>query len=203
MMTEHAPWEHIRNLSLIVFGYRRTGHRIMAFFTSYWDASGKSHDPFMVLSGYVAPADRWGEFVEEWSAVLRRENLTIWHMKDFVGRRREYQGWTDDRCSRVYPEMIDIIKKHRPYGVVSAIEVETYKKLVTGEKLRLLFGKNPYKFCLLNCMAQVKEWLVNNHIQERVAYVVERGMTDTEKQKRHLMNYTAMKRCAVSINLAP
>jgi hypothetical protein len=175
-VTAYAPDEYIRHLSAAVFGYQ-VGRRIMAFFNLYVDVSGKTYDsPFVVMAGYVASGTQWADFTKEWSCALRREGLSCWHMTDFNAGREEYKEWTETRGERVYQEMQKIIRTHISVAIASAVEVETYQKLVvSNEILQVRFGRDPYKFCLFNCMAQVGRWLVKEAISDDVAYFVEYG----------------------------
>lgn len=148
----------------------------MAFFNSYWDVSGKIYDsPFLVMAGYVAPTPQWERFVEEWDEILKRENIKVWHMTDFEAKQGKYKGWDQERSKRVYQTLIESIKKYISVGIASAVEVKAFYEHVIGEDLQRHFGEHPYKFCLLNCMAQVKRWAEENEISERVVYVLESG----------------------------
>jgi hypothetical protein len=158
----------------------------MAFFTLYLDVSGQAYDsPFVVMAGYVAPTAQWESFVDEWAKVIKRENITVWHMADFHVKRGEYKGWEQARGDKVYEELSGIIREHISVAIVSAVEVKPYGEFVSGRELRRHFG-GPYKFCFLSCIAQVKRWAEREAISERVAYVLERGDAGQKEVRRTL-----------------
>jgi hypothetical protein len=176
-----APHEYVEALGAAVFGYQE-GSNVMVFFRTYLDVSGAVDDsPLIVMAGYVAPITQWAEFVKKWTAILRREKISIWHMFDFNRRVNEYSGWNEERCERVYLELIQVMTTHVSVGVVVAIDVEAYREMIVGRELTRCFGANPYQCCVYTCIIHVNNWAKENFISQRIAYTLERGDKGQEK----------------------
>ena len=175
-----SPHEYLEELSSIVFG-RRWGFRAMAFFRVYLDASKSEGDsPYLVLAGYIASAEQWGRFVDEWSEILRTERIDVWHMVDFNVRGGKYRGWGDERCERVYEQLIQVIRAYVSFGVVTAIDLKAYDEMVVGRELRRHFG-SPYQCCVYTSIEHVCYWARENSVTQRVAYILEHGDTGQGK----------------------
>jgi hypothetical protein len=180
-ITGHAPREYIGELASSIFG-RRWETRLMTFFRSYLDVSGTvDQDPFLVMAGYVAPAEQWGKFIDKWTAILQCENISVWHMTDFNAKCGEYRGWSEERCERVYSELSEVITTHVSVGVVTAVEVDAYRKMIVGKELCRRYGANPYQCCVYTSIGHVNGWARENGISERIAYFIEYGDKGQEK----------------------
>lgn len=183
---DHAPHRYIEALGAAAFGYQE-GQNFMAFFRIYLDVSGAVDDsPFIVMAGYVASVTQWAEFVKEWTTILQREEISVWHMADFNGRWNEYKGWSDERCERVYSQLIRVITTHVSVGVIAAIDVEAYRKAIVGQELGRRFG-DPYQSCVYTCITHVNYWARENSILQRIAYTLERGDKGQEKILRRTL----------------
>jgi hypothetical protein len=44
----------------------------MAYFSAYFDESTGPGSPYVAVSGYLAPDEKWGEFEERWNEVVLR-----------------------------------------------------------------------------------------------------------------------------------
>jgi hypothetical protein len=65
--------------------------------TAYLDETDTHSAPLMALGGFVAPARAWEAFDKDWGSLLAAHNLEYSHATDLVGRKGQYQGWTNDQ----------------------------------------------------------------------------------------------------------
>jgi len=66
----------------------------------YFDTSGHPADArFLVVSGFIATADQWILWKQEWDEALRGEGIQVFHATDCNARQKEFDGWDEQRTS--------------------------------------------------------------------------------------------------------
>jgi hypothetical protein len=81
---------------------------------AYFDESGE-HNPVtghlvhLHVGGVLASTEDWRIIDEQWRDALRREDIAVFHMKDFSSKRGEFKGWTKDRCHVFMNHLLDIL----------------------------------------------------------------------------------------------
>ena len=108
----------------------------MAFLEVYVDESGQSTShPLVVFGGYMATADNWLGFCDEWNAVLvDAKVLNVktggpgkFHMTDLEAKKGVFDGWTEARRRSLLGALFSIINQHKLYAIGFAVEVEWWK----------------------------------------------------------------------------
>jgi hypothetical protein len=148
----------------------------MAFFSAYFDESGKDNSPLLTVAGYVATAKQWAEFAREWDEALKKEGVKIFHMKDFENGYGEFtkeKGWTKERKISFQSKLIGIIKRRMNFGVYTSVDIPAYEELITG--WRRTRNGTPYHFCLTVCFTNISFWQQKYERKEPIAYVIEHG----------------------------
>ncbi len=137
----------IEHLAKISWG--REWKRVpLAMFTAYFDASGDNSSRYVVaVCGFVASADAWIAWQDEWLERLRRSHLDALHMKDL--RKNENQDLIVDLCK--------ITRDHvaHKFGVI-AVNQEIRSRLSRRdqEKLRM----NAYAVAGRTAAKMVRVW---------------------------------------------
>src|SRR5204863_1620722 len=101
---------------------------------AYIDDSNMSHGPVAVLAGWVARAQSWAKFSDDWTRVLRMSpRIGHFKWKDWRGASGEFAGVSDARRIEKLNLLIDVLSEHAPLGVAS----------VTSNRLhQQIFGQN-------------------------------------------------------------
>jgi hypothetical protein len=97
---------------------------------AYFDESGTHSDArVFVVSGYLAPAEKWEKFAYESANMLSEANLTHWHQVDFAQRVRGYSGWTEEKRVKFMQRAVGIIKNTVNAGVSCGVNAMAFKEL--------------------------------------------------------------------------
>ena len=129
-------------------------------FTVYCDESGKGELPVFVMAGFVARAEQWAAFNEEWTTVLNEPPaISAFHMTD-----ARWHGY-DTKL----PKLIEVIKRHVIVGLAVSVDHADYNQLVKG-----VLGKradNPYLFILYSIIILATSWQKSNGINEEMDFI--------------------------------
>lgn len=108
------------------------GGKPVAFLEIYLDESGHSTThPFLIIAGYMAPAENWIGFYGEWNAALVDAGAVKadgaadkFHMADLEAFKGIFAGWDEDRRRALLGALFEIIDRHRLYAIGFAVSVE-------------------------------------------------------------------------------
>lgn len=88
------------------------------------DESGKGEPPVFVMAGFIARAEQWAAFNDEWNAKLREApSVDAFHMTD-----ARWQGY-DTKL----PALLDIIRANVLGGIAISIPFEDYQREIKGK----------------------------------------------------------------------
>jgi hypothetical protein len=129
--------------------------RLMAMMSVYLDESG-THDqsPIVVVGGYVASVVQWKHFQAKWSAALKEEEISCFHMNKFESSVGEFEGWTEERKRPFFQKLSQIILRHVSFGIGMAVVKKDYE----GFSLEYRKGISPRTFGVLQCIRQLRWW---------------------------------------------
>lgn len=101
---------------------------VMAVFKAYFDDSGNQDDPqekVSSLAGYVATAEQWQYFEENWKKVLENHGVPYLHMKEFAPRIKHFKKYKDDEEGRIalLQSLIRVMSEAQIEGVASVINL--------------------------------------------------------------------------------
>ncbi len=155
----------------------------MAFITGYFDESYSQKYPHIyTVAGYISTDEKWIEFNKEWQAVLDRERLPPFSMKDFVnGRNKNYKDWARKKKDSLLAELLSILDKTYLRGFSTSIILDDYKSLTDDDRYK--FGK-PHALAFNKCMLDIKWWLKKVNVLEPIHYVFEQGANDNRTLNR-------------------
>lgn len=146
---------------------------IAAVLEAYLDESG-SHDASKVfaLGGYLAPPDEWEIFDGHWRSTLKRAGIKVFHMRDYVACRREFEGWGDTSRINLLKELAEVIHRRDIWGVHYAINLEAYEKVAPNWARQKARAISPYLICMQFCIREItKELEKRGKPAEQIAFV--------------------------------
>jgi hypothetical protein len=155
----------------------------MAFFSAYFDASGRRGDPkhgVMTVAGFVSTVNKWERFDREWRSILKSEGVELFHMTDFVSSKGEFaKGWKGKTDRR--REFIDRLAKCLYRNVNKSFRATLI--LSDYEKVNKLFAVEenlglPYALCSMMCVHLLRKWATNKGSSEKLLYYFEDGDAD-------------------------
>jgi hypothetical protein len=147
----------------------------MVMLTGYFDES-YTHAPaplVYTLGGYISTDKQWAKFQREWSEVLKDAGVPFFHMAKFEARKKEYEGWSNEKRIQILRRLHSIIKKRVFAGFAATLVLSDYEEIMTDE-VRDYFG-NPHQFVTIACMKYIAIWLEEQNYKENISYVFESG----------------------------
>lgn len=153
---------------------------------AYFDGSGQSNSPFLVLAGVVAPDPLWESFESKWRDILssREPQAPYIHMKELIPLKGAFtaeQGWNQTNASKLiwdcllYAQHLD---KNDYRSFTCSVDMDAYKEL--KERGNRLPGI--YAMCSRFCPQMVLKWYLKdfpNNFPQELHFFFDQG----EKQK--------------------
>src|SRR5258706_4136255 len=160
--------------------------------TAYLDESGHpSSSQVFAIAGYVATSEEWDRFAARWIDVLRSYGVNEFHTVDCAHRRGAFEGWSKERRSVLYEDLVLLITTSDISGVATAVVVEDLKTVREEMRIRI----DEYFLCLEHCFASFVNDAKERNIpdDEWIAYVLE---DQPQFSGRAVNTYNLMKRRA-------
>lgn len=99
-------------------------------YTVYLDESGTTQGQEAVtVAGCVSSNKKWKRLETEWRAILSEYGVSVFHMADCAGKRREYSaanGWDSQRRKAFLSELAECAAKHVQYAASITIPVRDF-----------------------------------------------------------------------------
>ena len=132
-MPRNLPGDGVLGL---VYGYSRPERyeRVIMAFQAAIDDSGQGHGSVYVLAGFVAPAEAWFQFEDEWSEALKDNGLAYFKTREAMGFAGQFEsGWDVPRRDAFILRLIDIIKRRVSFAVQVTLLHADYLAHVKGK----------------------------------------------------------------------
>lgn len=167
-----AGAEQIRAL-VCGYGPSIRGSRLLAIIQAYIDDSGNSDgngNPVFVLAGYVAAADDWVAFSDEWEAeCAAHPPVRGFKMAHANGFRGSFDRWeAEDRDARVQ-RLAEIVQRHTVLRLQASIFWQDYNEILRGNLPGLL--DNPYVWLFWRLLTAMTEWQVEKNVRSKVDFI--------------------------------
>lgn len=145
----------------------------------YIDDSGKNDPPVFVLAGFLASAENWVAFSNEWRACLAREpSLEYLKMADANSRNGTFRGVAKDARDLKIRELALIAKDHVEFGISVAIPHAAYDAVFRGKWMKVF--DTPYALAFYLIIAATHKYLAAAGNHEEVDLIFDRQL-DQEK----------------------
>ncbi|MBI3934370.1 MAG: hypothetical protein HY316_06730 [Acidobacteria bacterium] len=112
----------------------------LAMFTAYFDASGTEKSLVLAVGGFLATAEMWGEFEQQWLARLREDNLEYFHTTEFNSSQGQFKiGWrgNEKRRSDLIADLVKIIRDNVNGKYGSVVIADSLKALSKAQREQL------------------------------------------------------------------
>ncbi len=188
-MSDRPMWKLAPHLLGLASDVAR--RRLLMSLTVYVDESGNGTPPVFVMAGFIARAEQWEAFNNEWKAVLAEPpSVDAFHMTE-----ASWSGSTK-KLSRLF----DIIKKH----VLSAF-VLTLDHIDYDETIKSKFSKrqdSPYFFMYLHMLDMAASWQERNGLNEKMDFIFDKKLEEEDYLKLNHAEIMRLSRPDVKARLA-
>jgi hypothetical protein len=115
-------------------------------------------------------------FEREWTELLQRHTVSVFHANDFGYGQGEFKSWKDDGTKRRWflDSLVGIIRRRTDKSFSTAIPLSEYGEIDREFLLKESVGY-PYPLAARVCMARIEEWAVARRITEPIDFFLEDG----------------------------
>jgi hypothetical protein len=121
---------------------------------AYVDDSGRGQPPVFVLAGFVASAERWAIFADEWKAALEgphaRGPLAYFKMREAAHFHGQFERWSEADRDALLLRLIGVIEKCLPTGIATVVPQDDFRKIFKGKISRQM--DSPYMLSFYSIM---------------------------------------------------
>jgi hypothetical protein len=133
-------------------------HRLLMTLKAYIDDSGLSDPPVGVLAGWVASAEKWGKFSDDWQQALEmKPSLAYFKMSEARSFGGQFLGWSQQSRDERLRLLISIISACEPLGIAAAVPLETFQFIFHKNPDPII--RHPYFFLFHNIVVGLSRYL--------------------------------------------
>ena len=121
----------------------------LSMFAAYFDDSGDpSSTQVLSVGGILSRVKDWELFDEKWSKRLRRNRVSIMHMKHYEHGIKDFAGWDKDKRIAFMQDLCAILKNSSKCGVAATVKMEDWLSVMPGnfERPDFVSRQGAYQF---------------------------------------------------------
>ena len=177
MMDRHEVWDiapHLSGLPRI----QREGRLILAL-QLYADESGKDGGHAFFMGGFLAQAQDWASFSDEWSQILQREPAVPYlHTGEAYSCKGMYNVWSKKEMEGRFKDISEIILKYNFPGFVVAVSERDFKE---GFFYRIdRRYDTPYYFIIHELVGAVLYGAANSGEKDKIDMIFDEQMHESD-----------------------
>jgi hypothetical protein len=156
-------------------------------FTAYFDeADTHGPSPTIILAAHIGHAYQWRRFEIKLKPLQGQYGFTIFHVKDFKARTKEFSGWDDQKCDRLVSDLTDLIRENLTLGMVVFLEhrryMNEYRAPPVPRKMNL---NSQYGVCFRACLRELLRVIKARKYRDNLNIVMENGHPNVEDCRRN------------------
>lgn len=150
---------------------------------AYIDDSGKDDPPVYVLAGFIARAEQWVGFTDEWADALSRASLSHFKMQDAWTFGGEFKGWPFAERDALLRKLAKIVRRHVLAAISARVAHDDYREVFEGQVTP--FIDRAYLFLYWNVMYSAFQWQIDNNFNEPIDFVYDEQVYDADIVNLH------------------
>lgn len=205
MAPGHASLEHFARIVSPI----RWRDVLIQMLTVCFDASGKTpsiststkkrrrrkvapDSQVMAVAGFASQVGAWGDFDEQWGAVLKRYSVPHFHAADLAYCRNEYRrGWSGEQQKKddFQSELMEVIENCglRKFGSVLWVSDQDKARAQAG--LSTDATASPFVLCARSAVEDFIAYAIGENQRENIEYVFEKG-DEEDKLRKHFRKHS-------------
>lgn len=126
----------------------------------YIDDSGKENDsPSFVLAGYLASAEAWSAFSQQWQGILDDANIPAFHMVEAWRMGHKYRHLGILGRNQLVQDLLSCITQYVEHAFVLSIDLEAYRHWFAREEEPDLVPTRPYHFAFHSIQLLIADYI--------------------------------------------
>jgi hypothetical protein len=167
--------------------------RRILFLQAFIDDSGVGQPPVSVLSGFLAPAEKWAAFSAEWQEVLdMRPSIAYLKMSEAEACAGEFAHWSAERRDERIALFFSLIERHASVAATCAVPHDMYEKVFRGRVPKEHhFIEHPYFILFYGIVHSIAHHFQREGRNEPIDFIFD---TQTEQMKRIFQTWDGMQK---------
>jgi len=136
-----------------------------------------------VLAGYVAPAEEWAKFSDEWAATLKAPpSIAYLKTKEAMGSRGkkpngEFHRWTENQRDAKLNALYRVIDKYVSFEVSAVIHLGPFRRIF-GNGVLPKAAANPYYHAISGLISGVAREQIRQGMPEKIDFVFDEQLME-------------------------
>lgn len=155
------------------FSPKARNARWLMFLQAYLDDSGMGQPPVSVMAGFVAPAEKWAAFSNEWQQILdMRPSIAYLKMSEAEACTGEFAHWSAERRDERVALFFSVIEKYASFAIASAVPHDMYQKIFQGcVSKEFQYLEYPYFLLFFGIVTSIAQHLVTVGRKEPIDFI--------------------------------
>ncbi|MBZ9768152.1 MULTISPECIES: DUF3800 domain-containing protein [unclassified Mesorhizobium] len=159
---------------------------------AYVDESVSINPAIYVLAGLIAPAENWTRFSADWADILSmKPRIGRFKMSEAMNCVGEFASWSQDRRDERILLLQNVISDHVEAGVVAAVMVDDFSRIIKGSQLPQQFH-SPYYFLLYQMILKLADGQDALELKGPVNFIFDDQMMEKKKVRRDWARYRSL-----------
>jgi Protein of unknown function (DUF3800) len=163
----YPKFQAVTHIPISTILVSRVNHEAILVLKAFFDESGHSaSSSFVCMGGCIASLEAWSAFEKEWEYVLRKYEITCFHMNHFESNRREFKKWENEPAKHkgCLADLINIMNDHIDLYIGISANVEDHKLSPPPKN-------DPYFNCLTTCIDHIASYVSDLPGDQRIEVV--------------------------------
>jgi Protein of unknown function (DUF3800) len=136
---------------------------------AFIDDSRMNQPPLYALGGWVAPAEKWARFSDQWRDILgMKPRIEYFKLDEALGFNDQFQGISEESRKEKLRLLVGLIEEFDLLGVVSLIPHYIFHPLFGKHPRREI--RNPYVLSFFGIIAQVARHMHEAGLDDQVEF---------------------------------
>jgi len=132
--------------------------------------------PTVILAAYLGHAYQWQQFNKKLERLQATYSFKVFHAVDFEGRKREFSGWSEEKCAALIADLTMLVRDNLALGLTVALPYDQYmneyRVSPIPSKMHL---DSQYGVCFRACIAYLMDFLEMRQYRDTLNIVMEGG----------------------------
>ena len=144
----------------------------MAVLEIYCDESGTHKgSEYLIVGGAIANKTAWRTLESRWNAVLKKNDVRMFHANEFLRGEGDFKGWDDIKKRAFALKLAKIMNEEMRQFFGCTVRPTEYKQIASEFPTSL----TDYKFCVERCLMLIMDWAKQRKKIEPISIFFERG----------------------------
>ncbi len=156
----------------LVEGFRKEERANTLFFMlrAYFDDSDIGSGPVFTLAGFVAPAEKWARFADEWQRILDMSpKIRYFKQAEAMNFTGEFAGISEQSRDEKITILLGLIEEFGLVGISAAMPRSLYEHWFEGDSDRRL--RDPYFLLFFRVITRLVRFCKKYGINEKIDFV--------------------------------